>query len=60
MAEISSWEPEMEKVDHNFPLPPSPRIAISGLIETDTDIEHSRLFLCYVTGRRADSAPLRL
>lgn len=60
MAEISSWEPEMEKVDRNFPLPPSPRIAISGLIETDSEIEHSSLFLCYVTGRRADSAPLRL
>lgn len=40
MAEISSWEPEMEKVDCNLPLPLFPRIAILGLIETDTKIEH--------------------
>lgn len=60
MAEISSWEPEMEKVDCNLPLPLFPRIAILGLIETDTKIVHSSLFLSYVTDRRVDSVPLRL
>lgn len=60
MAGISSWEPKMEKVNFNLPLPQSPRIAISRLVEADTKIDHSGLFLSCLTNRRAGSAPLRL